>query len=30
IWALAPTGAGWSFHQIPELLLQGDSNRSIA
>jgi hypothetical protein len=30
IWALAPTGAGWSFHQIPELLLEGDSNESIA
>jgi hypothetical protein len=30
IWALAPSGAGWSFHQIPELLLDGDRNESIA
>jgi broad specificity phosphatase PhoE len=30
IWTLAPANGGWSFHQIPELLLDGDSNRSIA
>ena len=31
VWTLAPTTTtGWSFHQIPELLLPGDSNQSIA
>jgi hypothetical protein len=30
VWTLSPAGAGWSFHQIPELLLPDDSNQSIA
>jgi hypothetical protein len=30
VWALAPSDAGWSFHQIPELLLDGDRDESIA
>jgi hypothetical protein len=30
VWALTPTADSWSFHQIPELLLDGDSNQSIA
>lgn len=30
VWVLAPAAGGWSFHQIPELLLSGDSNQSIA
>jgi hypothetical protein len=30
VWVLTPAADGWSFHQIPELLLDGDSNQSIA
>jgi hypothetical protein len=30
VWTLTPAATGWSFHQIPELLLDGDSNQSIA
>jgi hypothetical protein len=30
VWVLTPAAGGWSFHQIPELLLNGDSNQSIA
>ena len=30
VWTLTPAAGGWSFHQIPELLLPGDSNQSIA
>jgi broad specificity phosphatase PhoE len=29
IWTLTPAAGGWSFHQIPEQLLDGDSNQSI-
>jgi hypothetical protein len=25
VWTISPTDGGWSFHQIPELLLSGDS-----
>jgi hypothetical protein len=27
VWTLSPTEAGWSFHQVPELLLDGDSKQ---
>jgi hypothetical protein len=30
IWTLTPAGGGWAFHQIPELVLDGDSNEGIA
>lgn len=30
IWTLTPAGGGWAFHQIPELVLGGDSNEAIA
>jgi len=30
IWTLTPVAGGWSFGQIPELVLGGDSNQSIA
>ena len=29
VWVLAPAAAGWSFHQVPQLILNGDSDRSI-
>jgi hypothetical protein len=29
VWVLAPAAGGWSFHQIPELLLDGDSNQPV-
>lgn len=30
IWTLTPNAGGWSFQQIPELILDGDSAESIA
>jgi hypothetical protein len=30
VWVLTPAAGGWSFHQIPQLLLDGDSNQPIA
>ena len=30
IWTMTPAGGGWAFHQIPELVLDGDSNEAIA
>jgi hypothetical protein len=29
VWVLTPAAAGWSFNQIPQLLLDGDSNSQI-
>jgi hypothetical protein len=29
VWVLTPAAAGWSFNQIPQLLLDGDSNQPI-
>jgi hypothetical protein len=30
VWVLTPAASGWSLHQIPQLLLDGDSDQPIA
>ncbi|HEX4249120.1 MAG TPA: hypothetical protein VH008_14755 [Pseudonocardia sp.] len=30
IWSLTPAAGGWAFQQIPEMIMAGDSNQSIA